>query len=83
MSYNRILDEESLIYDDRFDDEDDFGCFDTGCNNDRHWNLTRFPLAMAYVPMQPWEKPYDLETGLRRGTIFPKLDLPFYGGEAE
>lgn len=40
------------------------------------------PLAMAYVPFQQWEKPYDVETGLSRGTVFPSLDKPFIGEEA-
>lgn len=41
---------------------------------------TRFsdmPLAMAYVKWQSWDTTYDTATGLRRGTIFPGLDLPF------
>lgn len=37
-------------------------------------------IGMTYTPMQPWEKPYDLERGLRAGTIFPCLYLPFTGG---
>ena len=37
----------------------------------------RQPLAMAYVPMQQWERTYDLDVALDRGTIFPELDLPF------
>ena len=37
-------------------------------------------VGMAYVPMQPWETPYTPDRGLRRGTIFPCLDLPFKGG---
>lgn len=40
------------------------------------------PLAMAYVPMQPWETPYEPDVALRRATIFPSLDLPFLGEEA-
>lgn len=40
------------------------------------------PLAMAYVPFQKWEKPYDPEAALCRGTIFPSLDKPFIGEEA-
>lgn len=40
------------------------------------------PLAMAYVPFQSWEKPYDAYTSLDRGTMFPSLDLPFTGKEA-
>lgn len=40
------------------------------------------PLAIATVPMQPWEEPYSPEVGLKHGTIFPCLNLPFYiGGE--
>lgn len=40
------------------------------------------PLAMAYVPFQSWEEPYDRETALARGTVFPSLDKPFIGEEA-
>ena len=36
-------------------------------------------LAMAYVPWQRWQKIYDAEKGLHRGTIFQELDLPFCG----
>jgi len=36
-------------------------------------------VAMLYVPVQVWETPYDAETGLARGTIFPSLDKPFVG----
>ncbi|MBR1863686.1 MAG: spore coat associated protein CotJA [Ruminococcus sp.] len=37
---------------------------------------------MAYVPYQQWEKPYEEEVGLSRGTVFPSLDKPFIGEEA-
>ena len=40
------------------------------------------PVAMAYVPFQSWEKPYDSDAGLSRGTVFPSLDKPFIGEEA-
>jgi len=40
------------------------------------------PIAMAYVPFQMWEKPYDDAVGFVRGTIFPSLDKPFIGEEA-
>ncbi|MDO5415056.1 MAG: spore coat associated protein CotJA [Bacillota bacterium] len=43
-------------------------------------NCNRFQLAMAYVPMQPWEEPYDPCMGLQAGTIFPSLLFPFEGG---
>lgn len=40
------------------------------------------PIGMAYVPFQEWEKPYDDNIALSRGTIFPSLDKPFLGKEA-
>lgn len=39
-------------------------------------------LAMAFVPVQSWERPYDSDVALARGTIFPSLDMPFLGEEA-
>lgn len=39
-------------------------------------------LAMAFVPRQSWETPYDFDVALKRGTIFPALDKPFLGEEA-
>ncbi|MGN0666380.1 MAG: spore coat associated protein CotJA [Huintestinicola sp.] len=39
------------------------------------------PLAMAYVPYQSWEKPYEENKALEAGTIFPSLDMPFKGKE--
>lgn len=40
-------------------------------------------LAIATVPMQSWEQPYDPAAALKHGTIFPSLNLPFYvtGGD--
>ena len=36
------------------------------------------PLALAYVPMQSSSEPaYDRAEALKRGTLFPGLDLPF------
>ena len=37
------------------------------------------PLAMAYVPMQEWDKLYSAEEGFCRGTLFCELDFPFIG----
>lgn len=42
----------------------------------------KLALAMAYVPFQPWETPYENDVALSRGTIFPCLDKPFIGEEA-
>ncbi len=38
-------------------------------------------LAMMYVPFQRFEKLYDADKALERGTLFQELDLPFYGGK--
>lgn len=35
-------------------------------------------LAMATVPLQEWCEPYDWDTALAEGTIFPCLNLPFF-----
>lgn len=42
--------------------------------------ISKFPVAMAYVPWQKFDKIYEnLETGFRAGTIFPELNKPFTG----
>lgn len=43
---------------------------------------SRFPIGMAYVPMQKWEQLYEPPVGFHRATIFQQLDLPFLGEEA-
>lgn len=35
-------------------------------------------LAIASIPIQHWEPPYDSASALREGTIFPSLNLPFF-----
>lgn len=35
-------------------------------------------MAMATVPIQPWETPFAPDTALMKGTIFPCLNLPFF-----
>lgn len=39
--------------------------------------LQELPLAMAYVPIQPWGDTYAPCKALTRGTLFPQLDMPF------
>lgn len=42
--------------------------------------LDKYPLAMAYVPWQHFNKIYEnLEEAYCKGTIFPELDKPFTG----
>ena len=51
--------------------------------NDRCNCLENLPLAYAYIPYQNYETPYDMETSLAKGTVFPKLNKPYnvYGKE--
>lgn len=35
-------------------------------------------IAIASVPMQPWESPSDAESALTNGTIFQNLQKPFF-----
>ena len=49
---------------------------DSSLNNDP---LSGLSVGIGYVPWQQWGKVYDLAKGLNQGTIFPVLDLPFYG----
>ena len=46
---------------------------------DRDIFIPDTPLAMAYVPMQIWNKTYELDKALQVGTLFPCLDKPFMG----
>lgn len=47
------------------------------CFNER---IDQFPIAMAYVPWQHFEKIFDnLDEAYHTGTIFPELDKPFTG----
>ena len=39
-------------------------------------------LAMAFVPEQSFDTPYEPTLAFSRGTIFPALDKPFLGEEA-
>ena len=39
-------------------------------------------LAMAFVPAQNFDTPYEPALAFSRGTIFPALDKPFLGEEA-
>lgn len=43
------------------------------------WMQEDYALAMAYVPMQHFKSVYELDEGLRAGTIFPELNKPFMG----
>ena len=37
-------------------------------------------LTMAFVDMQPLESVYESEKALERGTLYPNIDKPFFGG---
>lgn len=43
-------------------------------------NFDKFPIAMAYIPWQKFDRMYDdLEKAFCDGTIFPELNKPFTG----
>ena len=45
---------------------------------DEHFD--KYPIAMAYVPCQHFERMYDdLDKAYRIGTVFPELNKPFTG----
>ena len=44
------------------------------------WGEQEPALAMAYILVQCWGQTYEPATALKRGTIFPELDLPFCCG---
>ena len=46
---------------------------------DHPQNMQPMALAMAYVPWQKWTEVYPYDEGLKKGTIFPDLYLPFEG----
>ena len=41
--------------------------------------LGSLPIAMTYTPMQQWKTTYSPAEALKRGTVFPELELPFEG----
>ncbi len=45
--------------------------------------LFTLPVGMAFVVIQPWQQPYSPTHALRRGSLFPCLDLPFSPGGAQ
>lgn len=49
------------------------------CGERCSWGLEKYPLAMVYVPLQSFDKVYDLEKAFDAGTLFEELDLPFMG----
>lgn len=41
-----------------------------------------YSVAMAYIPFQQDTTEYDVETALKRGTLFVVLDKPYLGAKA-
>ena len=46
------------------------------------WGLVGYPLASVFAPLQNFTELYDIETALKRGTLFKELDLPFVCGDS-
>ena len=49
------------------------------CTTQTRWGLRDYPLASVYAPLQDFRNLYDRDTGLKHGTIFSELNLPFMG----
>lgn len=53
---------------------------DRNTTDDRYsYGLNGHPIGMVYSPIQLWQKLYEPEMALSRGTLFEELDLPFEG----
>ena len=59
----------------------DCNCNETNdCTSKGTWGLdSTYPLASVYAPLQSFDKLFDMDTALVRGTVFSELDLPFMG----
>ncbi|MCD8084049.1 MAG: spore coat associated protein CotJA [Clostridiales bacterium] len=51
---------------------------DCGCTGTIPAPQPGLSVGIATIPMQQWESIYEPGKGLRQGTIFPCLDMPFY-----
>ena len=61
-------------------DEENASLFGCGSSTaEARWGIKGYPLSMVYAPLQEWRSLYDLDTALKRGTLFSELDLPFLG----
>ncbi len=45
------------------------------------WGVYDRPIAIVYAPVQAFDRIYDLDTALMKGTVFEELDLPFVCGD--
>lgn len=53
-----------------------------GCEScSRGGSLEGYPLAMVYSPDHDWEDMFEEEEALEHGTLFRRLELPFYPGK--
>ncbi|MGB9679391.1 MAG: spore coat associated protein CotJA [Minisyncoccia bacterium] len=42
-----------------------------------NYNLSGLKLAQAYIPLQKYVSSYPPEEAIKKGTIFPELDIPY------
>ena len=52
------------------------GC---GTSNVNTYGVYDYPLASVYAPIQKFQRVFDKEMALSKGTAFEELDLPFMG----
>ena len=58
------------------------GCEENGCGTGLKslYGLSDRPMGSVYAPLQDFDKLYDHERALMRGTLFSTLDLPLEVG---
>ena len=58
------------------------GCEENGCGMGMNslYGLSDRPMGSVYAPLQDFDKLYDHERALKRGTLFSTLDLPLEVG---
>jgi hypothetical protein len=58
------------------------GCEENGCGTGMKslYGLSDRPMGSVYAPLQDFDKLYDHERALMRGTLFSTLDLPLEVG---
>ncbi len=61
---------------------DNAGCYNNDFCLPTPSDIVGGTLTMVFADMQPLESVYPLETALCKGTLFPNLNKPFYGGRS-
>lgn len=53
------------------------------CGYERTWGLMGYPVGIVFASLQRFDNIHDLDTAMKKGTIFAELDLPFECGNSK